>query len=364
MKVLTIGDYSAGLGVYEAQIMQFVIMHKRGIDITIQGHFSDEIEKLVQENKVSVIKDRPKNKSDKAFIERLKKTVQENKFEVIHVFGGRNTSNTCIALKKTNVKIIGYMGSTSIYWHDISSYRTYLNPRINAIICNSKANAVHFKKQLFGKRKNKVHTIYKGYNPEWFLGCKSNNLEEFGIKPSSIVVTSVGNRRKVKAMDLFLKAMKHINNIEDLDVHFVLVGDGTNDEFMTNLKNSLPYSNHIHLLGFRADVKEILKRTDIYVQTSIKEGLGRAITESMCLKKPVVVTNAGGCVELIDEGVNGYVAKNRDEFSIAQKISLLLESEEKRNEFGSQSLKRVHDIFNIEKTVDQTIDLYKYLMEN
>lgn len=362
MKILTIGDYSGDLGVYEAQLKQFVVMFHRGIDVTIQGHFSEEVENLLIENKVPIIKDKPKSKNDPEFSQRLKETVKENMFNIVHVFGGRNTSNTCIALRKTNAIIIGYMGSTSVHWHDPSAYRTYLNPRMNAIICNSEGNAVHFRKQLFGKAKNKVHMIYKGYNPDWFSNYASFDLSDFGIKSNAIVVASVGNRRKVKAMDLFIKAIKYVKNIKELDIHFLLVGNDTDDQFMTNLKNSIPNSENIHLLGYKSNIKEILKRSDIYVQTSIKEGLGRAITESMCLKKPIIVTNAGGCTELVENGVSGYIAENKNEKSIAEKINMLTSSKEKREQFGEESYKRVEEIFNIELTVDKTVALYKSLL--
>lgn len=362
IKLLTIGDYSGDLVVYEAQLKQFIVMHSRGIDVTIQGHFSDEIENLLLCKNIPIIKDKPSSKKDQKFINKLKENVLKQNFNIVHVFGGSNTSNTCIALKKTKVKIIGYMGSTSVHWHDPSAYRTYLNPRINAIICNSNGNAIHFKKQLFGKNKDKVFMIYKGYNPDWFSDYKMNNLSSLGIKTNSVVITSVGNRRKVKAMNLFLKAIKHVHHIKKLDIHFVLVGNHTNDTVMSALKNKNQFPENIHLLGYRSDVKEILKRTDIYVQTSIKEGLGRAITESMCLKKPIIVTNAGGCTELVAPGVNGYVAKNKDIRSIADNINLLTDSKEKRIKFGDESYKRVQEIFNIEKTVDKTIALYQLLL--
>lgn len=364
MKVLSIGDYSGDLGVYEAQLKQFMIMHHRGVDVTIQGHFSEEIENLLKSNNIPIIKDKPNNKNDADFIKRLKENTLKNNFNIVHVFGGSNTSNTCIALKKHKaVKIIGYMGSTSVHWHDPSAYKTYLNPRIDAMICNSDGNAIHFKKQLFGKNKRKVHRIYKGYNPDWFSNYEMNDLSDWGIKPDSIVITSVGNRRKVKAMDLFVKAAKLVKNIKELDIHFVLVGDNTDDDFMTQIKNNNPYPENIHLLGYKSDIKEILKRTDIYVQTSLKEGLGRAITESMCLKKPIIVTNAGGCAELVDEGVNGYIATNKSVASIAEKINLLTVSKEKRVEFGENSFQRILNIFNIEITVDQTLALYYSLLK-
>lgn len=362
MKILSIGDYNGNLSLYEAQIKQFVLMHHRGINITIQGHFSEQIESLLIKNNIPIIKDLAKGKRDKEFSNRLKQTVINHQFDIVHVFGGNNTSNACIALKKLKTKLIGYMGSTSIHWHDPSAYKTYLNPRIDAMICNSNDNSRHFKKQLFFNKK-KVHSIYKGYDTDWFANIKTSNLTEFGITEKSIVITSVGHVRRVKAMDLFIKATNHIRNTKNKDIHFLLVGKGTQNQEMQQLKENSPYAKNIHLLEHRTDIKEILKRSDVYVQTSIKEGLGRAITESMCLKKPIVVTNAGGCTELVADGISGYIAESKNSKSIAEKINLLLDSEVRRTEFGQQSYKRVQDIFNIEITVDKTLSLYNSLLK-
>ncbi|WP_010137053.1 glycosyltransferase family 4 protein, partial [Ochrovirga pacifica] len=187
---------------------------------------------------------------------------------------------------------------------------------------------------------------------------------DLNISETAIVVTCVGHVRRVKAMDLFVKAIEHVEYIIEKDLHFLLVGKGTQDETMQNYKNKSLYSDRIHLLGHRTDIKSILKRSDIYVQTSIKEGLGRAITESMCLEKPIVVTNAGGCTELIKEGVNGYIAENKNVKSIAHKISLLSNSPQQREAFGKASIQRIHQIFNINSTVDQTLALYREILKN
>ncbi|WP_010137050.1 glycosyltransferase family 4 protein, partial [Ochrovirga pacifica] len=176
MKLLTIGDYDGNLSLYEAQLKQFILMHQRGINVTIMGKFSDEIATLLANKNVPFVINKAHQKKDITFIKQLQSYVEENKIDIIHVFGGNNTSNTCIAFKKNKkVKIIGYMGSTSIHWHDPSAYKTYLNPRIDAIICNSKDNARHFKKQLFFN-KNKVYSIYKGYDVSWFDGVLPADL--------------------------------------------------------------------------------------------------------------------------------------------------------------------------------------------
>ena len=85
-------------------------------------------------------------------------------------------------IKNSSIKSVIYFGSASLHWYDPSSYLTYLNSNIDAIICNSQFVYEHVKNQLFGKRKEKVVRIYKGYNPDWFVNHppkRFKHIEEF-----------------------------------------------------------------------------------------------------------------------------------------------------------------------------------------
>jgi len=83
-----------------------------------------------------------------------------------------------------------------LYWHDLSSYLTYLNPRVDKIICNSIYVFNHVKKQLFKKNKNKAVKIYKGYDPNWFESVKPFDYSSLGISKNSMIVTLAGTNTK------------------------------------------------------------------------------------------------------------------------------------------------------------------------
>jgi len=361
MKILTIGNYSSNLTKYEAQLKQFIIMHERGYDITIMGYFSAEIESLLNSFKIPLVHAKPKNKNDVLFYTKLKNYVIKNNIDIVHVFGGNFTANTCIALKNIDVKLVGYFGSTSIYWHDILAYKTYLNKRIDAIISISENITQHLKKQLLGSKKNKVITIYKGYNTDWFSNIKSFDYSTLGIPKHATIILSAANHRPIKGMKYLMKAIQEIKYSKN--IFFVFAGKNTNQKDLQNLAKKSKFKNQILLLGHRNDIKSLMKGCHIYTQTSKNEGLGRAIIESMCLKKPVVVTNAGGCTELVEDGISGYIAKNKNPKSIAQKLNILIDSEEKRKIFGLEGYKRIERIFNVEITVDKTLALYQKMLK-
>lgn len=116
-------------------------------------------------------------------------------------------------------------------------------------------------------------------------------------------------------------------------------------------------------LGSRSDAVALFKAADIYVQTSIREGFGRAISEAMCAKLPVVMTDAGGCTELIDEQ-SGIVVEKKNPKAIANGIMQLVNNKELRKQMGQNAYDRILNVYPISKTVEETLDLYHSVLED
>jgi glycosyltransferase involved in cell wall biosynthesis len=128
------------------------------------------------------------------------------------------------------------------------------------------------------------------------------------------------------------------------------------------LKNKSKFKDNIHILGHRKDAIEILKSADIYVQSSIKEGLGRAISEAAALGKPIVMTNAGGCTELIEDKRGGFVAKKENSKDIASKISNLIDDELLRRKMGENAYSFIKSNFNVNNTITEIYNEYNNLL--
>ncbi len=343
----------------QAQIELMIGLKEYGVNTLLIGNFSDEVAENLNAKKVTYEKVYPKKSIDKDFINDLKELVDKYQIDLVHSIDGKSTRNALIALKKTNIKIVTYFGSTSLHWYDPSSYLTYLNSRVDAIIANSQYVYEHVKKQLFGSRKNKVTRIYKGYNPRWFAHEVEKDMGEFGIPKEALVVTLVGNHRKVKGTKYFLESSYHLKT--DKEVHYVLVGDNTDHADFQKLKANSPIGKNIHLLERRYDVISILKSSDIYAQTSLEEGFGRAISEAMCVGKPIVMTDAGGCTELIDEN-SGIVVPKKDSKAIGTAISSLINNDELRETMGNNAKERINTVYHISQTVKDTYQLYQSLI--
>jgi glycosyltransferase involved in cell wall biosynthesis len=345
----------------QAQIELAAGLQKKGVNILLSGNFSKEVASHLDRLSLPYLYVFPKKSIDREYTEAFRKLLDEYQIDLVHFVDGKSARNGLRAIKDTHVKSVIYFGSASLHWYDPTSYFTYLSPHLDAIIGNSDYVYNHVKSQLFGKNKEKAVRIFKGYNPEWFETIEPKDLSKFGIQKDDLVVCLVGNHRKVKGTRYYLEATYHVKT--EKSVHFLLIGDRTDDDTFQKLRASSPFEKQIHLLGRRNDVVSILKSCDIYVQTSLEEGFGRAISEAMSVGNPVVMTNAGGCTELIDD-TSGIVVPLKDSEAIGAAISTLLNDDSLRIDMGENARKRIETVFHINDTIQDTLHLYQRLLHS
>lgn len=343
----------------QAQIELAAGLKKKGVHLWISGNFSEEVVLELQKLKLDYLQVYPKKSIDKAYTEEFAQLLRDKNIDLVHFVDGKSARNGLPAIKGTKVKSVIYFGSRSLHWYDPTSYFTYLSPHIDAIIGNSDFVYTHVRKQLFCKNKKKAVRIFKGYNPAWFSGVQAKDLSEFGIDKEAIVVCLVGNHRKVKGTKYFIASTHYLHT--DKKVHYLLIGDQTDSPDFQAMKNKSPIKERIHLLGRRNDVVSILKSIDIYVQTSLEEGFGRAISEAMSVGKPVVMTNAGGCTELIDES-SGMVVPLKDAKAIGGAISELVNDDCRRIQMGLEAKNRIERKYHIDRTINDTLKVYQDLL--
>ncbi|AUC14819.1 hypothetical protein BTO06_06545 [Tenacibaculum sp. SZ-18] len=345
-----------------AQVALFLGLKEKGVNIHLIGPIADDVREFItsQNKNATFLNLHPKKKIDSEYQEAFSKFISEKNIQLVHFISGKAARSGLIALRKhPKVKSVIYFGSVSLHWYDPSSYLTYLHPKIDAIIGNSNFVYNHVKNQLFGKHKNKAVRIFKGYSSEWFAEVNPFDYTKIGIPKEATVVCSIGNHRKVKGTKYFLESSKYLKS--DQEIHYVLIGENTDAPHLDSIRNNSKISNRIHVLGKRNDVPDLLAGCDMYVQTSLSEGFGRAISEAMSIGKPVIMTNAGGCTELINEN-SGIVVPLKDSKAIGEAISKLANEKELCKQMGINAKNRILNIYSIKRTVNETLDLYKKLL--
>ncbi len=132
--------------------------------------------------------------------------------------------------------------------------------------------------------------------------CRS----EFQLSPDLIVIGSSGRLEKVKRYDLLLRGFAAFSE-RFPHSRLMLIGNGSLKTELELLAKELGVADAVIWTGFRSDVPRLLASLDIYVQSSVNEGLSLSILEAMAAGKPVIITDVGGARELVENGRTGIL---------------------------------------------------------
>ncbi len=206
----------------------------------------------------------------------------------------------------------------------------------------------------------KFVNIYSGIRFENFKPCVNPEEKkmDLGLPSDKKLVGMVGRLSEQKAPDLFLRAIPEIIKSYP-DCHFILVGDGELRPKLEKMAIKLDIKSHIAFLGFREDISEILSILNVYVLSSIYEGLGRSLTEAMYMKCPVVATAVEGVPEIVKHEQTGILIEPRDVKVLESAIIQLLVSPNIAEQLGKNAHNKVVDMFNADKMVREIDLLYQ-----
>jgi glycosyltransferase involved in cell wall biosynthesis len=186
--------------------------------------------------------------------------------------------------------------------------------------------------------------------------------EELGLPTDKIIIGTVSRMSAQKAPMDFLRLVELVCKVRK-DVHFLFIGGGELDDAFAEKAEEMKLKDVITAPGFRHDVPDMLHVMDIFVLTSLWEGLPRVFSQAMAAKLPVVATRVDGAPEIIDEGVNGYMVNPGDMKSMAQKVNELLENPSKITEFGTCGFERIQQDFDVNVMVAKIDELYRKIQK-
>src|SRR5262249_21069171 len=112
------------------------------------------------------------------------------------------------------------------------------------------------------------------------------------------------------------------------------------------------------LPGFRTEVLGCIKGFDLFVMSSVTEGLGTSLLDAMAASRPIVATTAGGIPEIVEDGVNGLLVPPRDAPALAAAIVRALQDAPLRDRMGAAGFTRVNERFTVERMVTATAGVY------
>ena len=180
---------------------------------------------------------------------------------------------------------------------------------------------------------------------------------EFDLPPGCPIVGNVAALVPHKGQRHLVDAAAHLVR-EIPDARVLIVGAGELEGTLARQIGRLHLDGKVILTGFRSDVPSVLKGLDLFVMSSITEGLGTSVLDAMAAGLAVVGTRAGGIPESVVDGETGLLAPPADAGTLARAIVALLRDARKRRALGAAGRRRARAAFSADRMVEETAAVY------
>jgi L-malate glycosyltransferase len=182
-----------------------------------------------------------------------------------------------------------------------------------------------------------------------------------GITGAAPLAVSVARLDTVKDFGTLLDAFATVRRRLP-DARLLIVGDGPERAWMTQRAARPDLDGAVVLLGYRDDVRAVIAAADVYVNSSISEGISITILEAMAAGLPVVATAVGGTPEVLTGDAGGVLVPSRDPGRLASALLELLADPDRRAAMGTAARRRLETAFTIDRMVDEYVNTYRRLL--
>jgi len=229
----------------------------------------------------------------------------------------------------------------------INTLYKYANNKANRCIFQNSDDMKYFVENGFVDRKKVVLIKSSGIDTKVFVSQKVHKNKKLNILMIARAIWHKGIKEYYEAAFL----------LKNLDVTFTFIGD-TDEHNPSCASKEFLQNADVRWLGYRDDIKEQIEECDIFVLPSYREGVPRTLLEAASMGKPIVTTDAVGCREVVDDGINGFLVPIKDSKALTDKIKILVEDKNMRSEFGEASRKKAVEEFDVKVVVEQYLRLY------
>lgn len=290
--------------------------------------------------------------------------IKKNKINIVHTHSSKSGIIGRIAAKLAGVKVIVH----TVHGWSFNDYQPYLLrlfyiwlERICANCCSKIITVSNYDKEKGLKNSigelNQYIVITYGIDLKQFSEACSLAKNKPSIYVDNLVVGMIACFKPQKNPEAYIKLAGLI--IKDFpQVKFLLIGDGVLRKNIERLIEKLRIKNNCILLGWRQDIAQLLLGIDIFVLTSLWEGLPISVLEAMACAKPVLATNTGGVSELILDGKTGFLVECGNIRQMTERLKILLNDNDLRLRIGQSARDSLGERFSIDCMIKNIDNLY------
>jgi len=230
---------------------------------------------------------------------------------------------------------------------------------VDGVIAVSDATARSFRETV-GRVDDKVTVVCNAVDLDRYPAPidRAKVRAELGFGPSAHLMTMVGTFKRQKGHRYLVAAAAALAP-RFPTLHILLVGDGGLADRVREQVRAAHVSDHVHFLGTRRDVPELLSASDSFVLPSLWEGLPVALTEAMASGLPVIATDVSGTSQIVTDGESGLLVPPGDEEALAEAIDRLLSDPALASEMAASGRERIAASYGARAQAEHLADLFR-----
>lgn len=304
----------------------------------------------------------PRNEMDLSAAWRLSRVIRRLGPDVVHAHDPHGVAMAALALSMSTTRPAPpLVASRRVDFHlKGNSLSRWKNRQVDCFVAAS--DAIRDMLVADGVPAERTVTVHEGVDAARIAAAPAVNVHEVLWLPHHApLVGNVAALVPHKGQRYLIEAA-HLVHREIPDARFVIFGEGELREHLEHLVHEHHLEKHVLLPGFRTDVIGCIKGLDLFVMTSVTEGLGTSLLDAMACERAIVATRTGGIPEVVEDGVTGLLVPPRDASALARAIAGLLADGPRRQRLGAAGLRRVGERFTVERMVAETAAVYARLV--
>ena len=337
------------------------LLQEQGYEVTVVTNFInpgtipvEDSKKLVSQlksigvNPINVnIQRSPLDKKNIEAYQDIKKIISSGNFDLIHCqspIGGALTRIAARKKRKKGVKVVYtahgfhfFKNGPIKYWLTFYPIEKYLSNYTDILITINKED-YQIAKRKFGAQKV-VYIPGVGVDTEKFKNVnvdKTEKRRELNIPKEAFLILSIGELSARKNHEVAIRAIATLNNP---NIYYVICGQGELEHELKKLSIDLKISDKVQFLGYRNDIYEICKVSDLFIFPSTQEGLPVALMEAMASELPIVCSNIRGNNDLVIDGKGGFLVSQNNIKKYARSIEKIVDNESTMGKYNGKVIK-------------------------
>tara|TARA_B110000438_G_scaffold52600_2_gene52811 strand:- start:1961 stop:3100 length:1140 start_codon:yes stop_codon:yes gene_type:complete len=303
----------------------------------------------------------------KAFFS-IYKLLKNGNFDIIHTHSSKAGFIARLAAKLNKIPVIihtvhgfAFNDFMNVYKKNFFIYvEKILATWTDVLITVSNLNKNKIVDLNIAKEEN-IKNIYSGIDLSLFTDKRNSDFrKELNLGDDKILIGSVGRLSNQKDPITMINAFDIVSK-KFPEAYLVLVGDGPLKDKIVDRIKKLKLKNRVHLTGNKSNPWDVYHSIDLFIMSSIYEGLGRSITEALSCGVPVVCTAVEGVPEIIKDSITGTLVPPREPIELADGIIRSLQNMKVAKRKAAEGRKFVQDNFDVNKMVENIDVLYQTL---